>query len=121
MKKYIGGVIATLMTLFLLYIAKDYPCLRGSGLAMADSEAFLLSVFIALPCLIWSTRKLLLRKRSSEQSYENRLTDRMAIISIIGTGIFLAFAIPLIFFTSKFPLRFICEQPYLTWLFKYPM
>lgn len=121
MKSCFGGVTATMMTLLLLYNAKDYPCLRGAGLAMADSEAFLLVVFIAIPCLVWAIRKLLFRQQSQEQSCGDKLINYMAIFTISGVVIFLALAMALIFSTSKFPLRFICEQPYLTWLFKYPM
>lgn len=116
-----GGVMAIMMTLLLLYNAKDYPCLRGAGLAMADSEAFLLIVFIATPCVIWAIRKLLFRQLSQERSRGDRLNSYMAVFTISGVIIFLALAIALIFFTSQFPLRFICEQPYLAWLFKYPM
>lgn len=120
-KSCFGGVTATMMTLLLLYNAKDYPCLRGAGLAMADSEAFLLIVFIAIPCIVWAIRKLLVRQLSQEQSCGDRLNNYMAVLTISGVIMFLALAIALIFFTSKFPLRFICEQPYLAWLFKYPM
>jgi hypothetical protein len=119
-KSYLGGITVTMMTLLLLYNVKDYPCLRGAGLAMADSEAFLLAVFIAIPCLVWAIRRVLFRQ-SPEQPCGDRLINYMALFAISGVTIFLALAIALIFFTSKFPLQFICEQPYLTWLFKYPM
>lgn len=115
------GVTVCMMTLLLLYNAKDYPCLRGAGLAMADSEAFLLTVFIGIPCLIWAIRRLVFRKQSEEQLRGDRLINYMALFTISGVVIFLALAIPVIFFTSKFPLRFICEQPYLAWLFKFPI
>lgn len=120
MKRYIGGVIATALTLFLLFVAKDYPCLRGSGLAMADLEAVLLSLFIALPCFIWAAIWLF-KNKSYEQLGGNKLIRRMALFSIAGTVVFWVLAIPVIVFTSEFPLQFICGQPYLAWLFQYPM
>jgi len=121
LKNCFWGVTATIMTLLLLYNAKDYPCLRGAGLAMADSEAFLLVVFIAIPCLVWAIRRLFFGQQSIEQSYGDRLTNYIALFTMSGAVIFLALAIAVIFFTSRFPLRFICEQPYLAWLFKFPL
>ena len=120
MRRYIGGVIATALTLFLLFNAKDYPCLRGSGLAMADLEAFLLSLFIALPCFIWGAIWLF-KNNSSGQPGGNKMIRRMALFSIAGTVVFWVLAIPVIVFTSEFPLQSICGQPYLAWLFQYPM
>lgn len=58
LKKWLPGVTATLLTMFLLYVEKDYPCLTGAGLALADFEAFVLFVLIALPCLGWAVRYL---------------------------------------------------------------
>lgn len=122
LRSYLVGVTVSLLTVLLLYMAKDYPCLRGSGLAMADSEAFLVSVFIALPSLVWALRKVIhyWRNRTISQA-EGKFVVYLAIFALIGVVIFLALAIPLIFFTSKFPIRFICEQPLLQWMFAYPM
>lgn len=118
LRRYLVGIIVSLLTVLLLYIAKDYPCLRGSGLAMADSEAFLVSVFIALPSFAWALWKIV-------HQWRHRVKDKsvmyLAIFALTGATIFLAFAIPLIFFTSKFPIRFICEQPLLQWIFAFPM
>jgi hypothetical protein len=121
MKNLLLSIVATMMSLLLLYIAKDYPCLRGAGLAMADFEAFILSVFVALPCFIWASRRLIVRPKNIEKSYGNSLINYMAIFTIFGAATFLVFAILVIFFTSEFPLRFVCEQPHLAWLFKFPM
>jgi small-conductance mechanosensitive channel len=121
-RSYLVGVIVSLLTVLLLYIVKDYPCLRGSGLAMADSEAFLLSVFIALPSLVWALWKIIhyWRNRTTDQT-EGKFIVYLATFTLIGVVIFLVLAILLIFFTSRFPIRFICEQPLLQWMFAYPM
>lgn len=122
LKNYLVGVTASLLTVILLYIVKDYPCLRGSGLAMADSEAFLVSVFIAFPNLVWALRKIIYFRRNGTISQtKDKFVVYLAIFVLIGAVIFLALAIPLIFFTSKFPIKFICEQPLLQWMFAYPM
>jgi hypothetical protein len=121
-KNCFWAVTVSLLTILLLYIAKDYPCLRGAGLAMADSEAFLLIVFIAIPCFIWAVRRLILSFRKEVAEFRGaRFVRYLATFSIIGIVIFLMLAVPLIFYTSRFPLRFICEQPLLQWVFAYPM
>lgn len=118
--KYIGVTIVTSLTLLLLFLAKDYPCLRGAGLAMADFEAFIFAVLIAFPCFIWAVIKLI-RENKVGQVNGSNIVRVMSIFSIAGTVIYFLFTIALIEFTSQFPLRFICEQSYLSWLFKYPM
>lgn len=121
-KNCFSAVVVSLLTILLLYIAKDYPCLRGAGLAMADSEAFLLIVFIAIPCFAWAVRRLILSVRKEIAELRGaRFVRYLATFSIVGIVIFLMLAVPLIFFTSRFPLRFICEQPLLQWMFAYPM
>lgn len=110
------------MAFLLLYAGKDYPCLRGAGLAMADSEAFLLSVFIALPCLVWGVLRLSTgRAVTALKSWQSKLLNWMAVFTVSGATVFLMLAILLIFFTSHFPLQYICRQPWLSWLFQYPL
>lgn len=120
-KGWFFGIGATLGTVVLLSNAKDYPCLRGAGLALADFEAFLLSVFVALPCFVWSICRLFFGDKSAAQRWENKVIDGMAIFSLLGAVTFFAFAAHLILFTTKYPLKSICEQPYLRWLLKFPM
>ncbi|MFZ3017852.1 MAG: hypothetical protein WA056_05290 [Gallionella sp.] len=122
LRNYLVGVSVGLLTALLLYIVKDYPCLRGAGLAMADSEAFLVSVFIAFPIFVWALRKIIRYWRNGGISQsEGKFIVYVAIFALIGAVIFFAFAIPLIFFTSQFPIKSICAQPLLQWMFAYPM
>jgi len=89
---------------------------------MADSEAFLVSVFIAFPILVWALRKIIRYWRNGGiRQSEGKFIVYVAIFALIGAVIFFAFAIPLIFFTSQFPIKFICAQPLLQWMFAYPM
>lgn len=89
---------------------------------MADSEAFLVSVFIALPSFAWALWKVVRHWRHRvNMKTEDKPVMYLAVFALTGATIFLALAIPLIFFTSKFPIRFICEQPLLQWMFAFPM
>jgi hypothetical protein len=119
-KSWLLGIGATIVTVILLSNAKDYPCLRGAGLALSDFEAFLLSL-IGIPCFAWSLHRLLSKRKSTEQQFETRIINGMAIFTFLGSVTFFISAAHLIFFTASYPIRFLCEQPYLSWLFKFPM
>jgi len=110
LKKWLPGVTATLLTMFLLYVAKDYPCLTGAGLALADFEAFVLFVLIALPCLVWAVRRLWLRSVSPGQSAgEARWIVFLAVVTIADVMLYALIAIPVIFSFARHPLQFICR------------
>ena len=109
-KKWVPSVITVLMSIFLLYVAQDYPCLRGAGLALADMEAFIFLVLIGLPCLIWAISKLLVRAGSVEQlNLEDRWIRRIAFVVIAFVMLFAFLAIPTIFSFKQQPLHFICR------------
>lgn len=110
LKKWVLPVIATLLSMLLLYIAQGYPCLKGAGLALADFEAFIFLVLIGLPCLIWATTKLLLRAGSVEQRpREDQWISRLAVIVIVLFMLYALLAIPVIFSFARHPLQFICR------------
>lgn len=96
-------------TIFLIFIAKDYPCLGGAGLALADFEAFLFFAAISLPCFFWSifriTKYCLTIKKSN---WEVASYFLIAIGVLIGNVIYLLIAIPVIFSFSPHPFGFLC-------------
>lgn len=110
LKKWVPAVTATFLSMFLLYVAQDYPCLRGAGLALADFEAFIFLVLIGLPCLIWAISRLLLRAGSVEQlTWEDRWISRLAVAVIVIVMLYALLAIPVIFSFARQPLQFICR------------
>jgi hypothetical protein len=120
-KGWLPGVCGAIASIFLLYNVKDYPCLRGAGLALADFEAFMLTVVVALPCFLWSLFRLFFGDKSAGERWENKIIDGMAIFSLLGAITFFAFSAHLILFTAKYPIKFLCESPHLQWLFRFPM
>ena len=109
LKRWLPGVVATLLAMSLIYVAKDYPCLRGAGLALADFEAFILFMLIALPCLAWAVRRLLFRPVSNERpTWEERWIAKLAVITVVGVALYAVLAIPVIFSFAQHPLQFMC-------------
>jgi amino acid transporter len=111
LREWLLGVTALLATIWLLYVGKDYPCLQGAGLALADFEAFILCVFIALPCLVWATIRL--RRRSTQAelpSWDKKWIDRLALVVVIGSVLYIVVSVPVIFSVTPHPLQFICRQ-----------
>lgn len=110
LKKWLSAVTATLLTLFLLYVGNDYPCLTGAGLALADFEALLLFVLIAVPCLVWAVRCLWPCASTPDESTEKaRLVNALAVVVVAGVALYALIAIPVIFSFARHPLQFICR------------
>jgi hypothetical protein len=104
------GVATSLATLWLLIVARDYPCLQGAGLALADFEAFILSIAVALPCFLWAIIRL--RRRSAGMtvpSWDIKWVDRLAMLVVTGSVLFIAVALPVVFSVTPHPLHFICK------------
>lgn len=110
LREWFLSVTALLATIWLLYVGKDYPCLQGAGLALADFEAFILCVLIALPCLVWATFRL--RGRSTQtalSSFDKKWIDRLAFVVVIGSVLYIVVSVPVIFSITPHPLQFICR------------
>ena len=109
--KWLFCIAAILLTIFLLYVAKEYPCSWGAGLALADFEAFLFLTVVALPCFVWAIRQLLIRSRPSEQSiWGRRWITIFAKVIIVGIIVYAFVAIPVLFSVSPHPLQFLCRD-----------
>ena len=110
LKRWLPALTAVMLTMLLLYVGKDYPCLTGAGLALADFEAFILFILIALPCLVWAIRRLWLRSASSEQGLpEARWITFLAVVTVVDVTLYALVAIPVIFSFAQHPLQFMCR------------
>jgi|GEM_PF-5856388 len=109
LKIWLPATMATMLTMLLFYFVKDYPCLRGAGLALADFEAFILMLLIALPCFVWAVSRLLRYPLTGQSTWEEKWITRLAIVTITGVLLYGAFGIPEIFSFAGHPLRFICR------------
>lgn len=110
LKKWLLPVAVAALSIFLVYVAQDYPCLSGAGLALADLEAFIFLVLIGLPSFIWAIVRLLICRRTFGQlSGEEKWLSRLAIIVVLMTTIYGLLAIPVIFSFTRQPLQFICR------------
>lgn len=109
LKKWVPAVTAMYLSISLLYIARDYPCLKGAGLALADFEAFILLVLIALPSMIWAIARLLCVRPDAQLTLEDRWINRLAVTVICIVMLYALLAIPVIFSFSLHPLRFVCQ------------
>jgi len=121
LRKWFPSIAAISLTLLLLYIAKDLPCDIGAGAAMSGFGEFILLILVALPCFLWALARLLFRRISSEKSTsDDKWINRLAIMTIVGITIYAGLVIPTLF-TYPHPLQILCKQPYLSFLFKYPL
>jgi hypothetical protein len=107
LKKWLLTIIATQLTIFLIYEAKDFPCLTGAGLALADFEAFIFLVIIALPCFVWAVLQLV--RRPNPLIWNIKWVLFFARVVMIGSTLYILDAIPVIFSFSHHPLSFVCH------------
>lgn len=109
MKNWIFCVVTTALSLWLVVIGSNYPCLRGAGLALADFEAFVLLLFFAIPCLGWAMYRLVVYSMV-DWSYKNNelVINRFAMLTVFAVVIYMIFAVPTIFSINPHPLRFVC-------------
>ncbi|MEO6146911.1 MAG: hypothetical protein ABIT70_07635, partial [Sulfuriferula sp.] len=110
-----------ILTVLLLYIAKDLPCDIGAGAAMSGFGESILLMLVAIPCYLWALARLLFRRASrGKPTGEDKWIDRLAITTIAGMTLYAILVIPTLF-TYPHPLQILCKQPYLRFLFKYPI
>ena len=110
LKIWTGPVCATILSIALLCSARNYPCLRGAGLALADFEAFLLLAFASLPCLIWAIFKVArLGANAQKPCGQSIWIRRIAFIVGLSNTLFFSIAIPVILSMEHHPFRFICD------------
>lgn len=121
LKIWLPSVTATILSMLLLYLAKDLPCAIGAGAAMSGFEELILLILVALPCFLWALARLLFRRILSKNlSWEEKWIDRLAIVTIVGIVIYAGLVIPT-FFSYPHPLQIVCKQSYLRFLFEYPI
>lgn len=88
---------------------------------MSGFEELILLILVALPCFLWALARLLFRRISSEKSsWEDTWIDRLAIVTIIGLLMYAGLVIPTLF-SYPHPLQIVCKQPYLRFLFEFPI
>lgn len=88
---------------------------------MSGFEELILLVLIAFPCFIWALVRLSFRRiRNENLPGESKWIDRLAIFTIVGIVIYAVLVIPTLF-SYPHPLQIICKQPYLRFLFEYPI
>jgi hypothetical protein len=110
MKDWVLGVITTALSLWLIVTGSSYPCLRGAGLALADFEAFMLLVLVAVPCFGWATRRLVIDSRAKSFSgIAAKIINRLALLTVCAVAVYVFLAVPVIFSVSRHPLQFICR------------
>lgn len=88
---------------------------------MSGFGEFILLILIALPCFLWALARLLFRRIPSEvPSWETKWIDRLAVVTIVGIVIYAVLVIPTLFLFPH-PLQIVCKQPYLRFLFEFPI
>ncbi len=107
-KSYLPGLVAVLLSVLLVYLAKDYPCLKGAGLALADLEAFLLAVFLSMPCFVWGVLNVIrLKDHFVRFDLLNGLLCYLATVVVLVNIYVLSLLLPVIMSIDPHPLHFL--------------